>query len=153
MKLYFFLFCLFFVVTSPVQSRAQGTDNPFLKEWKTPFKTPPFNEIKSEHYLPAFEEGIKQQRAEIDAVINSKERPNFKNTIEALERSGSLLTRVNRVFFALNSANSNDEMQKLAEKITSILTKHADDIYLNEKLFNRIKAVNIEKDKLKLTTE
>ena len=154
MKLYFLLTCvLFLAITSPVKTAAEETDNPFMKEWKTPFKTPPFNEIKSEHYLPAFEEGIKQQRAEIDAVVNSKVKPNFKNTIEALEKSGSLLTRVNRVFFALNSANSNDEMQKLAEKITSILTKHADDIYLNEKLFNRIKAVNIEKDKLKLTTE
>ena len=154
MKLYFFLYCLlFFVITSPVQTRAKGTDNPFLKEWNTPFKTPPFNEIKSEHYLPAFEEGIKQQRAEIDAIVNSKERPTFKNTIEAMEKSGSLLTRVNRVFFALNSANSNDEMQKLAEKITSLLTKHVDDIYLNEKLFNRVKAVYNEKDNLKLSTE
>jgi peptidyl-dipeptidase Dcp len=154
MKLYFFLYCLlFFVITSPVQTRAKGTDNPFLKEWNTPFKTPPFNEIKSEHYLPAFEEGIKQQRAEIDAIVNSKERPTFKNTIEAMEKSGSMLTRVNRVFFALNSANSNDEMQKLAEKITSLLTKHVDDIYLNEKLFNRVKAVYNEKDNLKLSTE
>jgi peptidyl-dipeptidase Dcp len=154
MKLYFFLYCLlFFVITSPVQTRAKGTDNPFLKEWNTPFKTPPFNEIKSEHYLPAFEEGIKQQRAEIDAIVNSKERPTFKNTIEAMEKSGSILTRVNRVFFALNSANSNDEMQKLAEKITSLLTKHVDDIYLNEKLFNRVKAVYNEKDNLKLSTE
>src|ERR1039457_5498933 len=154
MKFYFILYCLlFFVFTSPVQTTAKGTDNPFLKEWKTPFKTPPFNEIKLEHYLPAFEEGIKQQRAEIDVIINSKERPNFKNTIDALEKSGSLLTKTNRVFFALNSANSNDEMQKLAEKITSILTKHSDDIYLNEKLFNRVKTVYDEKDKLILTTE
>ena len=99
MKLYFLLTCvLFLAITSPVKTTAKETDNPFLKEWKTPFKTPPFNEIKSEHYLPAFEEGIKQQRAEIDAVVNSKEKPNFKNTIEALEKSGSLLTRVNRVF-------------------------------------------------------
>jgi peptidyl-dipeptidase Dcp len=154
MKFYFQLTCLLFLaITSQAQTAAKETDNPFLKEWKTPFKTPPLNEIKQEYYLPAFEAGIKEQRGEIDAIVNSKERPNFNNTIEAMERSGALLTRVNRVFFALNSANSNDEMQKLAEKITSILTKHNDDIYLNEKLFNRVKSVYNQKAKLKLTAE
>ena len=154
MKFYFFLSCLLFLsIASPLLIKAKETDNQLLKEWKTPFKTPPFNKIKLEHYLPAFEEGIKQQRAEIDAIVNSKERPSFKNTIEAMEKSGILLLKVNRVFFALNSANSNDEMQKLAEKITSLLTKHNDDIYLNENLFNRVKTVYDDKDKLKLTTE
>ena len=154
MKNYFYLLCLLIIViTAPIQTAAKENNNPFFKEWKTPFQTPPFNKIKLEHYLPAIEEGIRQQKAEIDAIVNSKELPTFKNTIDALENSGNMLTRVNRVFFALNSANSNDEMQKLAEKITSLLTKHADDIYLNERLFSRVKAVYDEKDKLKITTE
>ena len=154
MKNYFYLLCLLIIaITAPIQTTAKENNNPFFKEWKTPFQTPPFNKIKLEHYLPAIEEGIRQQKAEIDAIVNSKELPTFKNTIDALENSGNMLTRVNRVFFALNSANSNDEMQKLAEKITSLLTKHADDIYLNERLFSRVKAVYDEKDKLKITTE
>lgn len=147
------LFICILCIISSVQVSAEGSDNPFLKEWSTPFKTPPFNEIKLEHYLPAFEEGIKQQKAEIDAIINSESQPNFINTIEQLEASGSLLTKVNRVFFAINSANTNDEMQKVTEVVTAMLTKHVDDIYLNENLFKRVKAVYDQKDQLSLLTE
>jgi peptidyl-dipeptidase Dcp len=154
MKLNTFLLCLcFFVSASFIRTEAKKPDNPFLKEWKTPFQTPPFNQIKLEHYLPAFTEGIKQQITEIEAIVNSKEKPTYINTIEAMEKSGRLLYKVNRVFFALNSVNTNDQMQKLAEKITSIISKHNDDIYLNEELFKRVKAVYDEKDKLSLSVE
>jgi peptidyl-dipeptidase Dcp len=126
----------------------KNTDNPFFKEWKTPYETPPFNEIKVEHFLPAIEEGIRLEKAEIDAIINNPDKPTFKNTIVALEKSGEFLTRVNRVFGALNGANTNDEIQKIARTTTPMLAKHRDDIALNEKLFERIKSIYLEKDKL-----
>ncbi len=134
-------------------SQDKKMNNPFFIEWKTPFQTPPFDLIKLEHYLPAFEEGIKLQKLEISTIMNCKEKPSFKNTIEALERSGAFLNRVARVFNSLKDANTNDEMQKLAETVTSLLTKHNDDIYLDEKLFKRIKEVYDNHSKLKLNTE
>lgn len=128
-------------------------DNPFFKEWNAPFQTPPFDEIKTDHYLPAFEEGIRLQKAEVDAIINNVEKPTFTNTIEAMEKSGKLLTKVSNVFYNLNSANTNDEMQNIAKTVAPMLSKHNDDINLNEKLFERVKAIYGEKDKLNLTTE
>lgn len=154
MKTKFYLLLLAVIVCGfTFQSNGKLVDNPFLKEWKTPFQTPPFDEIKLEHYLPAFEEGIRQQKSEIDAFLNSKEKSTFVNTIEALELSGQLLSRVNRIFSQVNAANTNDEMQKIAETTTSMLSKHNDDIFLNEKLFAKVKSVYDEKDKFNLTTE
>lgn len=127
--------------------------NPFFEEWNTPFQTPPFSKIKNEHFLPAFEEGIKQQRQELEQILNNTEAPNFNNTIGALERSGKLLSKVSRVFFNLSSANSNEEIQKVAEKITPELSKLNNDIYLNEKLYQKIKVLYDKKDKLNLNTE
>lgn len=129
------------------------SNNPFFEEWNTPFQTPPFSKIKNEHFLPALEEGIKQQRAELEQIINNSEPPTFQNTIAALEKSGKLLTKVTRVFFNLTGANTNDELQKVAEKITPELTKLNNDIYLNEKLYQRIKTIYDEKDKLNLFKE
>lgn len=138
----------------PVQRvNAGNADNPLLKEWNTPFKTPPFNSIKTEHYLPAIEEAIKLHESEINSIADNKEKPDFRNTIEALEKSGVLLNRVNRVFSAINSANTSDEIQIIAEKITSALSSHTDDIFLNEKLFKRIKAVYESPEKQNLTPE
>lgn len=144
-----------FLLASPLFITAQVNKsvNPLIKEWKTPFNTPPFNQIKPEHYLPAVEEGIKQQKNEIDKIVTSNEKPSFLNTIEALERSGALLTKVNKVFHAMSSANSDEVMQKIDEQITSALSTHYNDIYLNDKLFKRIKAVYEIKDELKLTAE
>lgn len=127
--------------------------NPFFEEWDTPFQTPPFSKIKNEHFLPAFEEGIKQQRQELEMILNNTEEPNFNNTIGALERSGKLLSKVSRVFFNLSSANSNEVIQKVAEKITPELSKLNNDIYLNEKLYQKIKFVYEKKDHLNLNTE
>ena len=128
-------------------------DNPFYKEWSTPFQTPPFDEIKIDYYLPAFEEGIRLQKAEVDVIINNTKKPTFVNTIEAMEKSGKLLTKVSSVFYNLNSANTNDELQSIAKTVAPMLSKHNDDINLNEKLFARVKAIYNEKDKLNLTTE
>ncbi len=128
-------------------------ENPFFIAWTTPFETPPFEKIKEAHYMPAFQAGMDQQKKEIEAITNDSAAPSFANTIEALEKSGALLTKVGNVFFNLTSANTNDEMQKIEAAIAPRLAGHQDDIYLNAKLFERVKAVYAEKDRLGLTIE
>jgi len=130
-----------------------GIENPFFSEFDTPFGVPPFEQIKLEHYMPAFEEGMKQQAAEIDAITANTEPPTFANTVEALERSGEMLTRVSNVFFSLNSSLTSDTMQAMAQEIAPKLSKHGDDILMNEKLFQRVKDVYATKDDPGLTTE
>lgn len=115
--------------------------NPFFSEFNTPFNVPAFDKIDTSHYVPAFIKGIEEQQAEIDAIVNSTDAPNFDNTIYALDKSGKLLKTVSRVFFSLNSANTDPAMQKIAQKVTPLLTKHGDNISLNEKLFQKIKTV------------
>ena len=143
------------ILLSPIHysNDEKNMNNPFFKEWNTPFQTPPFSEIKEEHYPPAFEEGIKEQKEEIEQLINNKELPTFGNTIDALEKSGKLLTKVSGVFYNILSSNTNEEMQKIAKIIAPMLSKHRDDINLNEKLFNRVKSIYDAKDNLNLTTE
>lgn len=141
------------VISSNLQAQPMNNDNPFFTEYTTPFQTPPFDKIQMVHYLPAFEEGIKIKRSELDAIINNSDKPTFENTIEALEKSGKLLTKVSRVFFNISGSNGNDETQRIAETITPELSKLSNDIYLNEKLFKRIKSINDEKEKLNLTPE
>ena len=150
-KLFIILFLTIFYLTNMLAQTI--SNNPFFEEWNTPFQTPPFSKIKNEHFLPALEEGIKQQREELDLIVNNSEPPTFENTIAALEKSGKLLSKVSRVFFNLTSANTNDELQKVAEKITPELTKLNNDIYLNEKLYQRIKTIYEERDKLNLSKE
>ena len=124
--------------------------NPFFGEYKTPHQTAPFNKIKIEHYEPALLEGIKRHQAEIDAIVNNTEAPTFENTIVALDFAGEMLGRVTSVFFNLNSAETSDEMQALAQKLSPVLTEHSNNVSLNEKLFSRIKYVyeTINKDAL-----
>ncbi|MEW6652436.1 MAG: M3 family metallopeptidase [Bacteroidota bacterium] len=154
MKKRFFLLSAVLIICSTTNySQENKMDNPFFREWKTPFETPPFNEIKPEHFLPALEEGIKLEKTEIEVVINNKEKPAFKNTIIALEKAGEFLSRVNRVFSGLNGANTNDELQKIARTATPILSKHRDDISLNEKLFERVKTIYNERKSLALSPE
>ena len=148
-----FITVLLYLFIPALQSNAQIVDNPFFKEWDTPFNTPPFNDIKTEHYLLAFEEGIKQQKAEIEIITNNSAEPTFENTIEAIELSGKLLTKVNLVFNNLNSTDSNAEMEKIAQESVTMMTKHNNDIYLNEKLFDRVKSIYQERDKLNLSIE
>ena len=124
--------------------------NPFLTEDETPFQVPPFDQIKVEHYLPALEEGIKQHDAEIDAIVNNTEEPTFQNTILAFDQSGELYNKVQDVFFPLNSANTNDEMQALAKQISPLITKHEDNVSLNAKLFNKIKAIYDKRNEMGL---
>lgn len=127
--------------------------NPFFSAWTAPFETPPFDRIKEAHYLPAFKEAMAQQLKEIDVIINTAEPPSFRNSVEALERSGALLIKVNNVFSNLTSANTNDELQKIQKEVAPLLAKHQDDIGLNPKLFQRIKAVYDQKAKLSLAPE
>ena len=148
-----FITVLLYLFIPALQSNAQSVDNPFFKEWDTPFNTPPFNDIKTEHYLPAFEEGIKQQKAEIEIITNNSAEPTFENTIEAIELSGKLLTKVYLVFNNLQSTDTNEEMDKIAQESVTMMTKHNNDIYLNEKLFDRVKSIYQERDKLNLSIE
>ena len=132
---------------------AMAADNPFFSEWNTPFGVPPFDEIKLEHYAPAFEEGMKQNKAEVAAIAESPAAPTFENTVEALERSGDLLDRVAMVFFAMKSSMTNDDLQAIAKDIVPKLSEHSDEIRLSEPLFRRIEAVYEQKDDLDLTPE
>jgi len=129
------------------------SENPFFGEYKTPFGVPPFSQIDTTDYMPAFIEGMKQQKAEIDELVNIKEAPTFENTILAFDRSGKLLTKVSKVFFALNEANTNEQMQAIARQVTPLTSKHYDDIYLNAGLFARIKAVYDKSLELKLDSQ
>jgi len=154
MKKYFYFLSLFILIFAfNHQAQTQNTGNPFYKEWETPFQSPPFTEIKSENFLPAYEEGIRLQNLEFDAIVNNPDKPTFENTITQIEKSGQLLTKVNKVFSSLNGTDTDDEMQKIAEKSTSMLSKHIDDFYLNKKLFDRIKILYDERESLNLTTE
>lgn len=129
------------------------SDNPFFSEFDTPNGVPPFDKIKTEHYMPAFEEGMKRHNVEVEAIITNEEAPTFENTIVALDNSGEMLTRVTSVFFALNSAETNDAIQELAKEIIPKRTEHFDNINFNEKLFERIKTVYENSTDAELTTE
>jgi peptidyl-dipeptidase Dcp len=122
------------------------SNNPFLGEYNTPFNVPPFDKIKDEHYRPAFEEALHQHNAEIDSIVNNTEAPTFENTIVALENAGSLLSKVSRVFFNMNSANTNDTIQAIAKDLAPVLSAHSDEIRLNNTLFERVKAIYDQKE-------
>ena len=121
--------------------------------FKTKYNTAPFSQIKLEDYQPAFIENIAAAKAEIDAIINNPAAPTFENTIEALDFSGNALDRLSSIFFNLNSAETCDEMQKIAQEVSPLLTEFSNDITLNEALFQRIKSVYEQKDTLNLSPE
>ena len=131
----------------------KNMDNPFFSEWGTPYEIPDFSKIKTEHYLPAFEEGIARQLNEIDDIVNNPEAPTFENTIEAYEYSGDLLNSVSSVFFNLSECENSDEMEKIAEAVTPMLSAHGDNIALNADLFKRVKAVYDQRESLNLDPE
>ena len=123
------------------------------EHFKTPYNTAPFSNIKNEDFLPAVKEEIAKTKAEINTIVNSNEEPNFKNVIEALEFSGKQLDRITSIFFNLNNAETNTEIQKIAQELSPLLSDFTNDIRLNEKLFEKIKSVYLKKDKLKLNPE
>ncbi len=123
-------------------------NNPLLKKFKNKFGIPPFELIKEEHYMPAFDKAIEEHAKEIKLIIDNKETPTFENTINALENSGELLSKVSRVFYNLLSAHSNDNLNKIASEISPKLSRHNDSISLNQDLFIKIKKVYEDKDLL-----
>ena len=129
------------------------TQNILLKPFKTAFGTAPFSKIKHEDFLPAFKIAIKKAKAEIDAIVNNPKHPTFKNTIEALDFSGETLDRISSIFFNLNSAETNENIQRIAQEVSPLLSEFGNDVALNEDLFKRVKSVYELKDTLKLTTE
>lgn len=145
------LVSLMAMITATGMAQPKDGGNPFFKEYNTPFKVPPFNLIDTSHYIPAFEKGIKEQQAEIDAIVNNPKAPTFQNTILPFDQSGKLLEKVGSVFYSLNGANTSPALQAIARKISPITTKHHDNISLNEKLFKRIKTVYENRNKSKLT--
>jgi peptidyl-dipeptidase Dcp len=132
---------------------AVAAANPILEDWDTPFGVPPFDRIESEHYLPAFRASMEAQNAEIDAIVANPDAPTFDNTVEALELSGSKLSRVSRIFFAVDGANSDDVTKETAKTIAPELAAHRDNIALNKELFERVLAVYEQRDDLDLSAE
>ncbi len=141
------------VAAGSLKAERTGSDNPFFSEYNTPFGVPPFEDIKLEHYMPAFERGIDEQAAEIDAIVSNREVPNFENTIAALEYSGELLTKVSRVFYNLNGSHTNAEMQAIARELSPLLSAHRSNIILNEQLFQKVETVYQMRNKLSLNAE
>lgn len=144
---------LLLLMTAISVAGAAMAANPLLSPYKTIHQTIPFDQIKTEHYVPAFEEAMKQHMNEINEIVNNPKAPTFENTIVALDKAGSLLNKVSSPFFNLLGSETNDELQTIAQKMSPLLTEHSNSIRLNEKLFERVKVVYEGRDKLKLTPE
>ncbi|MBQ2488487.1 MAG: M3 family metallopeptidase [Bacteroidales bacterium] len=128
-------------------------DNPFFSKPETPYGVPAFDRLSPEHFIPAFEEGMRQQKQEVNAITSNPQEPTFENTIEALEYSGELLNEVSAVFFNMCETNNSKEMNDIAERISPKLSAHSDDINLNEALFKRVRTVYEMRDRLDLEGE
>lgn len=146
---------LLMLIAGGLSANAQKSKdmNPFTQKYKTPYKVPPFDLIRNEHFKPAIEQGIAEQSREIDAIVANSNDPSFENTILAMENSGDLLYRTNTVFSNLNSANTNPELQAIAKDISPKLSAHNDNIYLNDKLFKRVESVWEKREMMSLTGE
>ena len=117
------------------------SSNPFFEEWDTPYGIPPFDKIRNEHYLPAIKEGIKQQNAEIEAIIACTDEPTFENTIAALDCSGEILTKTSGVLFNLCESDASDELNAIVDEATPLVSEHSDNIFMNKELFKKVEAV------------
>ena len=129
------------------------TGNPFYQEWDTPYGIPPFLQITDDDYMPAFEKGMEENLAEIDAIVNNPDEPTFANTLEELERTGKLLLKVQRVFGNLAISNTNPKLQELQRELSPLLSAHFDKISLNEELFQRVETIWQDRENLDLTNE
>ena len=132
---------LILILSTIMLSCNEKENNPLLQDWNTPYQTPPFEQIKNEHFLPAFVKAIENAKNDIKAIAENKSEPTFENTIVALETEGAQLTRIANVFFNLEAAETNDTLQAIAQEISPMLTEFNNDIYLNEELFKRVKTV------------
>ena len=131
----------------------QTESNPFLTEFQTPNGVPPFDKIRLEHYEPAFLQGIEEQNANIRAIVDNTEAPDFENVIVAFDNSSPILNRVSAIFFNMTDAETSDALNELSIKLAPVLSEHGDNISLNQALFNKEQAVYQKKDSLNLTTE
>lgn len=138
------------VAVSSCGNAPKSVDNPFFTEWATPFGMPPFAEIKPEHIIPAMEEGMRLENLEIDSIIQSTEEPTFDNVIVAYTQTGEFLDRVSSVYGTLTSSMMNDELRKIQETLSPMLTKHGNAITLNDELFAKVKSVYDRRDSLGL---
>jgi peptidyl-dipeptidase Dcp len=153
MSRFLFLTIIGGLMFSTCTTQTKEVSNPFYTEYDTPFATPPFDKIKLEHYMPAFKDGIKQENEEINTIVSNPQVPTFKNTIEAMEKTGDLLKKAKYVFDNMKSANTNDDLQAIAKEVSPMLSKHKDDVQLNVKLFQRIKTIYGQKEDLNLNSE
>jgi len=143
--------CFFLSLNALNHSNTMNNDiknNPLIKEWKTPHQTPPFNDIKTEHFMPAFKHAIEVAEKEIEAIVNTKEKSTFKTVIVPLENAGELLSRVAGVFYNLLSSHTSPEIQALAREISPMMTAYSNKIYLNENLFKLVQQVYDNKGEL-----
>ena len=153
MKKLLLLSSFFLIISCQQKSKMDPNVNPFFQEWTTEFEVPPFLDIKDEHYMPAYKKGMEENLKEIDLIVNNTEDPSFANTIEELERTGKLLTKVQRVFSNLASSNTNPKLQELQRELSPMLSAHYDKIALNEDLFNRVEEIWIKRESVDLTNE
>jgi len=122
-------------------------------QWNTPFNAPPFDKIKVEHFMPAIQEGIRIHNDEINLIATNRQPANFSNTIEAIENAGQMLNRVNTIMNVFTSSNTSPELQAIDKQASPLLSEHYDAIYMNDRLFQRVKTVYEKRQSLKLTTE
>lgn len=141
------------IISCKQKAEQTETANPFFSEYNTPFQVPLFEQIKPEHYIPAFEKGMLEHKKEVDAIINSNEVATFDNTIAALDKAGELLGKVSIVFYSIIGANTNEELDSIQMVIAPVLAAHGDDITLNPKYFERIKTVYDNREQFNLTAE
>lgn len=153
-KLFIWVAVVLFTAACTNQNKSEMKENnPFYTVYQTPFQTPPFNLIKTKHYLPAFKEGIRLNEEEVSMIADNTDATTFENTIVAMERTGELLTKVSDVFYNLTSADTNDSLQAISKEVSPMLSELGDNIRLNEKLFQRIKTLYDKRDELNLDKE
>jgi peptidyl-dipeptidase Dcp len=138
-------------MTEPTETGDEG--NPLFGPWTTPFETPPFERLAPEHFRPAFDRALAEQRAEIAAIADAGDAPSFDNTLGALERGGRLLRRVAATFFNLTGAHTSDALQAIERELAPVLSKHRSDIFMNEALYRRVAALYARRDELGLDAE
>lgn len=138
---------------TPSQMQSIKETNPLVQKWNTPYQTPPFDKIKTSDYKPAIQYALEEAKQDINKIISNPQEPTFQNTIEALDHSGRLLSRVLGVFYNINEANTSDEMQKVAEQMAPDITRYSNDLNMNPELFKKVKAVYDNRDFIPLTTE
>ena len=144
---------LTFMTLASCDSAKQTGENPFFSEWETPYGVPPFDKIRPEHFMPAFERGMSLHDAEIDAITSNNDEPTFENVILAYDNSGQMLAQTSLIFGMLCAAENTPQMQALQEGVMPLLTAHADKIRLNEQLFDKVKAVYDNRATLGLDAE